>query len=67
MFDAAEQMVSRNFKLPVHKHTHTQDDWNILLLSWALLQIKQFEEGGGGGHFKSFCEDIHPQTTSQLA
>ncbi len=26
MFDAAEQMVSRNFKLPVHKHTHTQDD-----------------------------------------
>ncbi len=65
MFDAAEQMVSRNFKLPVHKHT--QDDWNILLLSWALLQIKQFEEGGGGGYFKSFCEDIHPQTTSQLA
>lgn len=56
MFDADEQMVSRNFKLPVHKHTHTQDDWNILLLSWALLQIKQFEEGEEVVTLKAFAK-----------
>lgn len=66
MFAEEEQMVSRNFKL--QKRKYERDEWNSLLLSWANLQMKQFEEGeGGGGHFKSFFEDIHPQTTNQLA